>query len=209
MKALHRADIALPTDHAAPGLPDGFARQALSLAMQVLDRAELGQRPVDMCLALSQVARSLKALGAFAAAETYLGQALRWSRLLPGVDAQVDLMSELAEVSCAAAEAEQAASEDDRHAGRAARERARDHAFEAAALAGQTTDAHWEVKVLLRVSDVLDRCGDHDDAASMQNRAITLMGLGGLASESDQGASLHEAALELPVVMAPGSTLLM
>jgi len=29
--------------------------------------------------------------------------------------------------------------------------------------------------VLLRASDVLDRCGDHDDAITMQTRAMTLM----------------------------------
>jgi hypothetical protein len=79
----------------------------------------------------------------------------------------------------------------DEEAGRgnlAAMERARDHAFEAAALARQASDAHWEVKVLLRVSDVLDRCGDHDDAISLQTRALTLMsheasGFGDLAAE--------------------------
>ena len=158
-----------------------------------------------MCQALAQVARSLKALGAFGTAETYLAQALRWAAMLPGIDARVDLMCELAEVSCAAADAEQAAGEDDRRAGRIARERARDQAFQAAALAGQTADAQWEVKVLLRISDVLDRCGDHEDAATLQNRAISLMGLdvSRVAEELP-----HEAALELPA-MAPGSTLLM
>ncbi|HSW07057.1 hypothetical protein [Aquabacterium sp.] len=200
-----RRITAEPGDHAEPGLPEGFARHALTLAMRGLDRATLCQRPVDMGQALSQLARSLKALGAFGPAETYLTQALRWAAMLPGIDARVDLLCELAEVSCAAAEAEQAASEDDRHAGRASRERARDHAFAAAGLAGQTTDAHWEVKVLLRVSDVLDRCGDHEDAASMQNRAISLMGL-----STDGDAAMHDSAPELPAMaMAPGSTLLM
>lgn len=201
MTAPHLA--APPTDRAEPGLPEGFARQALTLAMRVLDLAEVGQRPVDMCQALSQVARSLKALGAFGPAETYLTQALRWAGMLHGIDTGVDLVCELAEVCCAAAEAEQAISDDDRHAGRAARERARDHAFAAAAMAGQTTDAHWEVKVLLRISDVLDRCGDHEDAASMQNRAISLMGLG-----TEGGVMLHDGTPEL-TAMAPGSTLLM
>lgn len=207
MTALRRPaqphNVDTPIDRAGPGLADGFARQALTLAMRVLDRAEVGQRPLDMCQALSQVARSLKALGAFGPAEGYLSQALRWAAMLHGVDTRVDLVCELAEVSCAAAEAEQAADPDDRHAGRTARERARDHAFVAAGLAGQTTDAHWEVKVLLRISDVLDRCGDHEDAASMQNRAISLMGLG-----PDSDPMPHDATPDLPV-MAPGSTLLM
>jgi hypothetical protein len=204
MTAPHRAD-APATDCAAASLPEGFARQALALATRVLDQAEAGQRPMDMCQALAQVARSLKALGAFDSAATYLGQALRWAEMLPGIDARVDLLCELAEVNCAAADAEQAASDDDRHAGGIARERARDHAFQAAALAGQTADAQWEVKVLLRISDVLDRCGDHEDAATLQNRAISLMGLD-LHREAE--SLPHEATLELPA-MAPGSTLLM
>lgn len=187
-----------PPDRAEPGLPEGFARQALALAVRMLDLAELRRRPVDMCQALAQVARSLKALGAFGAAEAYLGQALRWAAMLPGGDTRVDLLCELAETGCAAAEAARAAQQDDRRAGRAERERARDHAFEAARLAGQTTDAHWEVKVLLRVSDVLERCGDHEDAASMQHRAISLMGL-----DRSDGPSRADPAL------APGSTLLM
>lgn len=191
-----------PPDRAEPGLPEGYARQALALAVRMLDLAERRQRPVDMCQALAQVARSLKALGAFGPAESYLGQALRWAAMLPGSDARVDLLCELAETGCAAADAARTAQEDDHRAGRAERERARDHAFEAARLAGQTTDAHWEVKVLLRVSDVLERCGDHEDAASMQSRAIRLMGL-----ERSHGEPLPEGRPE--GTLAPGSTLLM
>ena len=48
-------------------------------------------------------------------------------------------------------------------------------AFEAARVATRAADPHWEIKVLLRASDVLDRCGDHDDAITMQTRAMTLM----------------------------------
>lgn len=193
--------LAAPMDRADRGLPEGFARQALTLAMKALDLAELRGRPADLSNALAQVARCLKALGAFAPAEDYLAQALRWSALVPGIDARVDLVCELAEVACAIAESEQAAGEDDPQLRRAALERARDHAFEASALAGQTSDAQWEVKVLLRISDVLDRCGDHDDAATMQNRAISLMGLNADLSRAAQDHG------ETP--LAPGSTLLM
>ena len=45
----------------------------------------------------------------------------------------------------------------------------------AAAVAGQVADPEWEASVLLRISDVLDRCGDHDDAAQLQVRALRLM----------------------------------
>lgn len=210
MSSRRRPAAALLPDRAGPCLPEGFARQALALALRGLDLAEVRRRPADMTHALAQVARSLKALDAFAAAESYLEQALHWARLQPGQDHRVDLVCELAEVACAAAEAERAGADGDSHAGHVARERARDHAFAASALAGQTADAHWEVKVLLRVSDVLDRCGDHEDAASLQTRAISLMGLG------PDGEPLPEAAVAgdspaLPeyTTLAPGSTLLM
>ena len=90
------------------------------------------------------------------------------------MDARVDLLCELAEVTVSQAELMADADSATRYT---TLERSRDHAFEAARLAGQTADAQWEVKVLLRISDVLNRCGDHDDAAQMQERALTLMGL--------------------------------
>ena len=36
-------------------------------------------------------------------------------------------------------------------------------------------DPSWEVLVLLRVPDVLDRCGDRADAVLLQTRALRLM----------------------------------
>jgi hypothetical protein len=194
----------IPTDHAGAGLPEGQAREALTLAMRTLDMAQLLQRPADMCTALALVARSLKALGAFPAAEDYLLQSRRWARLLPGRDALIDLECELAEVACARAVAALAAG-DGRTPLRHAREQARTHAFEAAALAAQSSDGQWEVKVLLRISEVLDRCGDHDDAATLQNRAISLMGLN---AELTEVTALQDPGVET-LLMAPGSNLLM
>ena len=147
---------------------------ALQLAMRGLDLAELCRTPLDMCQATSQVARCLKAIGDHASAEKFLRQALGWTVQMHGIDARVDLLCELAEVSCSLAETCDV--EDDRTC-HAALERARDHAFEAARWATHAADPHWQVKVLLRASDVLNRCGDHVDAASMQDRAIVLIGL--------------------------------
>jgi len=42
-------------------------------------------------------------------------------------------------------------------------------------VSAHAADPHWEIKVLLRASDALDRCGDHDDAITMQTRAMALM----------------------------------
>ncbi len=155
--------------------PGALMRQTLQLATRVLDLAELYRRPHDMCQATAQVARCLKAMGDHGSAEAYLLKSMAWSACIPGVDARVDLLCELSEVVCSLAET--GFDDGDAMARHAALERARDHAFEAAGLAHRTADPQWEIKVLLRISDVLNRCGDHDDAASMQDRAITLLGL--------------------------------
>ena len=82
------------------------------------------------------------------------------------------MLCELAETACAIAEQHGAGH---RHAeSRAARDRARDEAFEASALVHAAIDTGWAVDGLLRISDVLDRCGDHEDAAVLQARAAEL-----------------------------------
>jgi hypothetical protein len=169
--------------------PSAVSRQALQLALRVLDLAEVHAKPHDMCQATLQVARCLKVMADYGSAESYLGKALGWSALVPCVDARVELLCELSEVAVCHAEA---LADEEHHAQHAALERARDHVFEAAQLAAQTTDAHWEVKVLLRVSDTLNRCGDHDDAAWLQDRAIALLGLQP-ASERPHGEPLADA----------------
>ena len=107
-----------------------------------------------------------------ASAETYFEQALVWARVAGSNDQVVDLLCELCDTAARVAancEAAQAG------AGDAARERMRDHAFEASALANRVADTGWEAQVLLRVSDVSDRCGDRDDAVVLQTRAFRLM----------------------------------
>jgi len=160
-------------------LSSGPERDALRQAMRQLSDVEAqagpGQ-PAALCHALTEAARALAGLHAYGPAESYLAQALRWAAVMGGTDLRADLQCALAEVATNAADLAQLRG-DTGPAGRRARDRARDHAFEAARLAGQTTDPHWEVKLLLRASDVLDRCGDHDDAVLMQHRALVLMGL--------------------------------
>lgn len=147
------------------------SRDALDAAIRALDAAEARRRPVDMVRALTQVGHGYRALAETAAAERYLQQALRWARTLGAVDASVDLLCDLSELAV-----DQATDAPlDRAEARAARDRARDHGFEAATLARQCADPAWEITVLLRVSDVLDRCGDHDDAVALQCRAIDLI----------------------------------
>jgi hypothetical protein len=51
----------------------------------------------------------------------------------------------------------------------------RARALEAAGLAGLAADPDWEVAMLLRVSEVLDRCGEHRESIAIQTRALTLI----------------------------------
>lgn len=176
-----RRASARPGSSGADGaaLADGLARETLRQAMHQLSHAEAlpgPRQPAALCHALTEAARALAGLHAYSPAESYLAQALRWACVLGSADLRADLQCALAEVATNAADLAQLRGDRD-DGGRRARDRARDHAFEAARLAGQVTDPHWEVKLLLRTSDVLDRCGDHDDALLMQQRAIELMGL--------------------------------
>lgn len=157
--------------HSTAALNAGPARDALVLAIRALDLADAAAPALKM-RALADVAHCYRALGALAPAESYLQQALRWSRLVGAADAGVDLLCELAEL---AVDEAAAMSEEDPHAAYRSREKARDRAFEAAQQACHATDSHWEVQVLLRVSDALDRCGDHGDAIALQCRALHLL----------------------------------
>jgi tetratricopeptide (TPR) repeat protein len=156
----------------APPLPHGLARKALDLAVRRLDEAESQREPNEMSEALAGISRCYRALSAWAPAIDYMQQALRWTHAVGGVDRRVELLCEMAELACSSADASEAADSRETHM---ARECARDRAFEAARIAIHAADAHWEIKVLLRVSDVLDRCGDHDDAIALQTRALSLI----------------------------------
>lgn len=165
------------------------AAAALERALSALDAAETRQSPPEMVQALTQAARAYRGLAEPAAAETCLQRALGWAGLLGSVDASIDLLCELAEAAVA-----QAPSHDDAARARAARERARDHGFDAAERARHCADPQWELSVLLRVSDVLDRCGDHDDAIVLQCRAIALITHGSVATPAVRLQSATPAA---------------
>ena len=159
-------------------MPEGLsllrspARSALRDAAAALDQAELYQQPLEMSLALAQMARCYRALQALGPAELVLERALAWARVLGAADQAVEILCLLAETSCSVAELH---AQDDSRRSHAALERTRDWAFEATSMAVHVTDPQWEIKVLLRISDVLDRCGDHDDAVELQSRAMRLM----------------------------------
>lgn len=150
-------------------LPDTAAREALRLACATLDAAEHDGRAIVLSQALAAVGHSYRALRAYANAESYLDKSVAYARTAQATDLVTDLLCDLCETVISLASTLEAAP------AHAARERARDHAFEAGSLAGRVADADWEVKVLLRVSDALNRLGDHEDASVLQSRALRLM----------------------------------
>lgn len=161
-----------------PELPlvEPAARDALRRAVAQLDEAETRARPFEMSQALADVARCYRALHALASAEATFAAALRWAHHAGSRDHAVDLLCELAETAALHLRVDGGPFENDARAWHAARERARDHAFEAARLAGQVADRGWEVQVLLRASRVLESCGDHGDALRLQQRALQRAG---------------------------------
>ena len=173
-------------------LADGQHRDALrqaALMLELADAASGDTQPALRCHAHKGMAVALSRLQAYSPAQSHLVQALRWATVMGGIDGCADLQCALAEVATSAAEQARAhgAPQDSL---RRARERCRDLAFEAARLAPLTTDPHWEARVLLRASDVLDRCGDHDDAVLLQTQALALMGLQHAETESDTDPAL-------------------
>ena len=205
------ATTATPVPHGSASrdgqaLAESPERQAARAALQAVDAARDHGHPVVLCEALTDAARCLAALHAYSQSNDYLTQALHWAGVLQSTDLRADLMCALAEVACNEADLSLARKDDslDGLASRErARERGRDWAFEAAALAHRTSDPRWEMKVLLRASDVLERGGDHVDAVRLQTRAMAMLGLGA-ANEIDIDLSTDDfgdaglGALQMP-----------
>jgi hypothetical protein len=148
-------------------------RQALRDAMLTLEAAEAAGEPGALSHALAQVSRCHREVGALAEAGWFAKRGLQLARGLSAVDASVDALCELAELGI-----ERAAlleEQDEPRGAHRLRDTARDHGFEAVRLALRSADPQWEITVLLRVSDLFDRLGDHEDAIAMQCRAVGLI----------------------------------
>lgn len=152
--------------------PEILAETGLRDAARAAERAVRQGRPYLAMLALVRLARCYRRHGLLAAANTSLLQALAWSRLTGAVDGTVDLLCDLCELAADIADEHD---DDDRTRGRAARDEAREHAREACTLAARVADGKWEIRVLLRVSEVLDRFGDRATVVALQTRALQLM----------------------------------
>ena len=149
------------------------ARQELRDATAALDAAETIGEPARLSQALAQVSRSHHRLGALSEAVWYAKRGLELARNLSAVDASVDALCDLAGLSLERADLLD--EQDEPRGAYRLRDTARDYCFEAARLALRSADQQWEITVLMRVSDLFDRLGDHDDAVAMQCRAVELM----------------------------------
>ena len=168
-------DLRAPTLGSITGSDlDAHAREALDSATRALTRAEQGGSAAARSLALAQLGRCYRGLGEVATAQCCLEQALRWAVVSQLTDLRVDLLCDLAHTAAQQADLLSLSQPQRPALARAAREQARGHAFDATALATRVADSGWEATVLLRISEVLDRCGDHDGAAKLQTRAWRL-----------------------------------
>jgi hypothetical protein len=142
----------------------------LASALGELDAIERRGRPVELALAIQQVARCHLDLGMPEAAEWYYQRALAWARTLGSPATAIEILCELADTAVVLAR-----DHGDEARRYALLERARDHAYEAATLSSRTADRHCEASTLYLVSQVLGRCGDHGDARALRERAATLV----------------------------------
>ncbi len=165
--------------HPAP-TPIVDARETLRHALRHLESVQAQGRHWAMGEAHRAVAAAYRELGALASARAMLETALRWAHAAGSADQVVDLLCESVELLALQSEAQE---RDERGSGRPARDRARDLVFEASRRASRVADAQWEVSVLLRLSDVLDRFGDRDDATTLQVRALQLTVGGDLGTD--------------------------
>lgn len=167
------------------------ARQTLREATVALDTAEAAGEPAALSQALAHLGRCHHRIGALAEAVWYAKRGLELARSLSAVDASVDALCDLAALSLERADLLDVQGEP-RGAYRL-RDTARDYCFEAAKLALRSADQQWEITVLMRVSDLFDRLGDHDDAVAMQCRAVELMTQTARAESSAPPAQRYNA----------------
>jgi hypothetical protein len=156
-------------------------RTDLRAAVAALDGAETAGDAAWLSQALAEVSRCHHRVGALAEADWYAKRGLAVARTIGAVDASVDALCHLAEL--ALERAERLEVQEEARGAHRLRDAVRDHGYEAAQLARHTADPQWEVTVLLRVADLFDRLGDHDDAIALQCRAMNL--ISGVGDQSD------------------------
>lgn len=145
---------------------------ALQAALMAVERAEAAASQQALWPAWLDVARCWRRMGATQEAHTSLRNALRVARAARNSAALVDVLCEMAENACDLADMHMGSS---RERVRHWRDMARDEVFEASTWLLRAEPSSDAIAMLLRLSDVLNRCGDHDDASVLQMRALAWM----------------------------------
>lgn len=146
-------------------------RDQLRDTLRQLEAVQASPRPWALAEAHRAVAGAYRGLGAWPSAAANLQAARRWAQAGQARDLDIDIACTLVETLADAAEA---AEQQQRGHGRPQRDLARDLVFDVTQQAASAADAQWEIGVLLRLSDVLDRFGDRDDATQLQIRVLQL-----------------------------------
>jgi hypothetical protein len=146
---------------------------SLRLALRSLESADASGDGDGWNRALTEVAHCYQAAGDPAQAEWHLRQGLRRARTLGQCETTLELLCEMA--SAALAVSIRHARLGESHLAHVARERVRDYSFEAIRLLAGIGSHTLQAAALLRLSDLLERCGDTDDAHALHTRALRLL----------------------------------
>jgi len=146
---------------------------SLRLALRSLESADASGDRDGWNRALAEVAHCYQAVGDPERAEWHLRQGLRRARTLGQSETSLEVLCEMASAALAVAVRQEHLGEV--HLAHVARERVRDYSFEAIRLLGTTGTHALQAAVLIRLGDLLERCGDTDDAQALHARALRLL----------------------------------
>lgn len=158
-----------PEDHDGPAERPHVEDHEWQRARAALDLACATGSALRRSEALAELGRCEQRSGNLTAAAERFDEALRWARALGGVDLLAQLLCERGELAADAAIDPLAPAEPPDPDGWL---QARACAAEAAALASRTSDAGWEVQLLLRASELFNRLGRAAEAVALQARAL-------------------------------------
>jgi tetratricopeptide (TPR) repeat protein len=163
----------VPEDSDGPPVRPRVEAHEWQRALAALDLAQATGDAQRWSEALAQLGRCEHLVGNLAAAAQRFDAALHWARTLGGVDLLGHLLCERGELAAdLALDASGLAGEPDPDAWL----QARACAAEASVLAARTSDAGWEVQLLLRASALFKRLGRASEAMALQTRALQRQG---------------------------------
>jgi hypothetical protein len=146
---------------------------SLRQALRSLEKADVRGDGAAWTRALVQVADGYQAAGDPAGAEWHLEQGLRRAHRCGQSETRLQVLCELASAALAAAVRHDDLGED--RLAHIARERVRDHCFEAMRQLSCAAEPTLQAAVLMRLADLLELCGDADDALALHTRALGVL----------------------------------